>query len=220
MTLRIILLGCPGAGKGTQAKFITEKYAIPQISTGDMLRAAVKANTALGSIAKSIMESGKLVPDDIIIELVKERIQQPDCQQGFLLDGFPRTLPQAEALRAQNIHIDYVIEIAVDEEEIVKRLSGRRVHTTSGRIYHIVYQPPAVEGQDDITHELLIQRDDDREETVRKRLQVYLEQTKPLVAYYTKWAAAGDLGAPHFVRVNGQGSVQEVRDQVFSFLGP
>lgn len=218
MALRIILLGCPGAGKGTQAKFITEKYGIPQISTGDMLRAAVKANTSLGLMAKSIMENGKLVPDDIIIELVKERIQQDDCKPGFLLDGFPRTLPQAEALRAQNIPIDYVIEIAVDEDEIVKRLSGRRVHPASGRIYHQTFHPPQQEGQDDLTQEPLIQRDDDLEETVRKRLQVYSDQTKPLIDYYADWAITDHSTAPRFVRIDGHKPVQAVREQIFSVL--
>ena len=183
-----------------------------------MLRAAVQANTSLGVMAKSIMESGKLVSDDIIIELVKERIKEPDCKNGFLLDGFPRTVPQAEALSNEKIHIDFVIEIAVDEDEIVKRLSGRRVDPASGRIYHVIFNPPIKAGQDDITHEPLIQRDDDREETVRKRLQVYLDQTKPLIEYYIQWAAKDDSNAPRFVRIDGHGPVQEVRDQIFSIL--
>lgn len=216
--MRIILLGCPGAGKGTQAKFITEKYNIPQISTGDMLRAAVAAGTPLGLLAKQVMEAGKLVSDDIIIALVKERIQQPDCQLGFLLDGFPRTLPQAESLRMAHIVIDCVIEIAVDDEEIVMRLSGRRTHMASGRVYHAVYHPPAVEGKDDVTGDPLIQREDDKEATVRKRLQVYYDQTMPLIKYYMDWAATGDSVAPYFARINGHRKVIEVRDEVFAIL--
>lgn len=218
MALRIILLGSPGAGKGTQAKFITERYSIPQISTGDMLRAAVKQGTSLGLQAKKVMESGKLVSDDIIIELVKERIKQADCKEGFLLDGFPRTLPQAEALRTQKILINNVIEIAVDDEEIIKRLSGRRVHPASGRVYHDLYHPPKMPGKDDITHEDLIQREDDREETVRKRLQVYHEQTKPLIAYYQQWSASGDPVAPHYICIAGDKPVAEVRGCIFNVL--
>lgn len=216
--MHVILLGCPGAGKGTQAKFITEKYGIPQISTGDMLRAAVKAGTELGLHAKQIMDAGKLVSDDLIIELVKERIKQADCQNGFLLDGFPRTLPQAEALQHANINVDVVIEIAVDDEEIVKRLSGRRMHPASGRTYHMTYHPPRVADQDDVTGEPLIQREDDSEATVRKRLQVYHEQTKPLIKYYTDWAATCAPDAPRYLEVDGHASVEEVRAAIFAIL--
>lgn len=218
MTLRIILLGPPGAGKGTQAKFISEKYSIPQISTGDMLRAAVKADNPIGQAAKQIMERGKLVSDDIMIALVKDRIQQPDCQRGFLLDGFPRTLPQAEALRSQKIPIDYVIEIAVDDDEIVKRLSGRRVHPASGRVYHILYHPPLQEGLDDVTKEVLVQREDDQEATIRHRLQVYHDQTKPLINYYTNWASSGDATAPQYLRIQGDKPVAEVRENITKML--
>ena len=216
--MRIILLGGPGAGKGTQAGFITEKYGIPQISTGDMLRAAVKAGTPLGKAAKKIMDAGGLVSDDIILGLVRERISQPDCANGFLLDGFPRTIPQAEALRQQGIDIDHVVEIAVDDDEIIKRMSGRRVHLPSGRTYHVIYNPPKVEGKDDVTGEDLIQRDDDKEETVRKRLQVYHEQTEPLIAFYSEWAASGDPHAPRYTRIEGIGSVEEIRDRIFAVL--
>lgn len=216
--MHIILLGCPGAGKGTQAKFITERYGIPQISTGDMLRAAVSAGTPLGKLAKQVMDAGKLVSDDIIIGLVKERIQQPDCKHGFLFDGFPRTLPQAEAIRIEKIPIEFVIEIAVDDEEIVKRLSGRRIHVASGRIYHTFYKKPQIEGKDDVTGEALIQREDDQEETVRKRLQVYHDQTKPLLSYYANWAANNEANAPRFVQINGHASVDEVRNQIFALL--
>jgi adenylate kinase len=216
--MRVILLGCPGAGKGTQAKYITEKFGIPQISTGDMLRAAVKAGTPLGLAAKEVMDSGKLVSDDIIIGLVKERIQQSDCQKGFLLDGFPRTLPQAGALRNEGIRIDQVIEIAVDDDEIVKRLSGRRIHPASGRVYHILYDPPLVDNQDNETHEPLTQREDDKEATIRKRLQVYHEQTKPLVDYYTQWSQTADPAAPHYIKVDGHQPVAGVRENIFSAL--
>ncbi len=214
--MRLILLGGPGAGKGTQAKYLTEKYHIPQISTGDMLRAAVKAGTPLGLEAKKIMDAGGLVSDDIIIGLVKARIQEPDCANGFLFDGFPRTIPQAEAMKNQGVKIDYVVEIAVDDEEIVKRMSGRRVHLGSGRTYHVVFNPPRVAGKDDETGEDLIQRDDDQEDTVRKRLTVYHDQTEPLVQYYSAWAAQGD--GPQYVRVEGIGSVQEIRDRIFGGL--
>lgn len=216
--MRVILLGCPGAGKGTQAKFITEKYRIPQISTGDMLRAAVSAGSALGVLAKEVMDAGKLVSDEIIIKLVKERIKASDCANGFLLDGFPRTLPQAFALRDAAILIDYVIEIAVDDEEIIQRLTGRRVHLPSGRIYHIANHPPKRANHDDVTGEALVQREDDTEATVRKRLQVYHQQTKPLIAYYKQWFASHDPSAPAYVKVNGHRSVNEVRDEIFAIL--
>lgn len=216
--MRIILLGSPGAGKGTQAKFITEKYHVPQIATGDMLRAAVKEGTPLGLAAKQIMDGGGLVPDDIMIALVKERIQLSDCASGFLLDGFPRTIAQAEALKQAGLLIDYVIEIAVDDEEIVKRLSGRRVHLASGRSYHMLYNPPQAEGKDNITGEPLIQREDDSEDTVRKRLVIYQQQTKPLLQYYADWTATGDKSAPCYSRVEGTGSVTEIRDQIFALL--
>lgn len=218
MTLRIILLGSPGAGKGTQAKFITEKYHIPQISTGNMLRAAVASGSPFGREVKNIMESGKLVSDEIIISLVKERIQQSDCASGFLLDGFPRTLPQAEAIHMANIRIDYVIEIFVEDQEIIKRLTGRRVHLPSGRAYHTVFHPPLIEGRDNETNELLVQREDDSEETVRKRLHIYHEQTKPLVEYYKKMAASNDSLAPKYIQVNGQKPVAEVRGELFAVL--
>lgn len=216
--IRIILLGGPGAGKGTQANFIKEHFNIPQISTGDMLRNAVKAGTELGMMAKKIMDSGGLVPDDIIINLVKERISQPDCEKGFLLDGFPRTIPQADAMKQAGIRIDCVIEIDVDDEEIIKRMSGRRVHPASGRVYHVEYNPPKVAGKDDVTGEDLIQRDDDKEETVRKRLQVYHEQTEPLIAYYSKWSASGDNNAPCYKKIAGIGTVEEIRDRIFAAL--
>jgi len=217
--MRLILLGPPGAGKGTQAQFICEKYNIPQISTGDMLRAAVKAGTPLGLEAKKIMDEGGLVSDDIILGLVKERIAEDDCKNGFLFDGFPRTIPQAEALKADGVPLDSVVEIAVDDEEIIKRMSGRRVHPASGRTYHVIFNPPKVEGKDDETGEDLIQRDDDNEETVRKRLDVYHEQTAPLVDFYSKWAESGEADAPKYVKVVGTGkSVDENRDAVFAAL--
>jgi adenylate kinase len=217
--MRIILLGGPGAGKGTQAGYITEKYAIPQISTGDMLRAAVKAGTPLGLEAKKVMDAGGLVSDDIILGLIVERIAQPDCEKGFLFDGFPRTVVQAEALKTEKIAIDAVVEIDVDDGEIIRRMSGRRVHLASGRTYHVVFNPPKVEGVDDVTGEALIQRDDDQEETVRKRLAVYHEQTEPLIDYYTKWAESGDGAAPKYVKVVGIGKVEEIRDRIFAGLG-
>lgn len=217
--MRVILLGGPGAGKGTQANYMKEKYGIPQISTGDMLRAAVKEGTPLGLEAKKIMDAGGLVSDEIILGLVKDRIQQPDCKNGFLFDGFPRTIPQAEALKEQGVPIDSVVEIDVDDEEIVKRMSGRRVHLASGRTYHVVFNPPKQAGKDDESGEDLIQRDDDQEETVRKRLQVYHEQTEPLVAFYSKWADGGAEGAPKYVRVAGIGKVEEIRDAIFAALG-
>lgn len=214
--MRIILLGAPGAGKGTQAKFITEAYAIPQISTGDMLRAAVKAESPLGLQVKDIMTSGGLVSDEIIINLVKERIAQDDCSNGFLFDGFPRTIPQAEALQQAGVELDHVLEIDVDDEEIVHRLSGRRVHPDSGRIYHVDYQPPRQDGKDDITGEPLIQRDDDKEETVRKRLAVYHEQTKPLVQFYQ--TLSDNQGAPKCSRVRGVGTMDDIKQKIFALL--
>jgi adenylate kinase len=217
--MRLILLGAPGAGKGTQAQYITEKYGIPQISTGDMLRAAVKAGTPLGIEAKKVMDAGGLVSDDIILGLIKERLQQPDCANGFLFDGFPRTIPQAEALKAQGVNLDYVVEVDVADQEIIKRMSGRRVHPASGRTYHVVFNPPRIEGKDDITGDDLIQRDDDNETTVRKRLDVYHSQTKPLVAFYSKWAESGEPGAPRYVRIAGVGSVDQIRDEIFKALG-
>jgi adenylate kinase len=216
--MRLILLGPPGAGKGTQAGFITERFSIPQISTGDMLRAAVKAGTALGIEAKKIMDAGGLVSDDIIIGLVKERLQLPDCANGYLLDGFPRTIPQAEALRAAGIGIEFVLEIDVEDEEIITRMGGRRVHPGSGRTYHIRFNPPKVEGIDDVTGEPLIQRDDDQEATVMKRLQVYRSQTLPLVDYFQKWSATRDPIAPKYRRVEGIGSVDNIRTKVFAAL--
>ncbi len=216
--MRLILLGGPGAGKGTQAKFITDHFEIPQISTGDMLRAAVKAGTELGRKAKEVMDTGGLVSDDIIIGLVKERIAEPDCVNGFLFDGFPRTIPQAEALRDSGVVLQYVVEIAVDDEEIIRRMSGRRVHPASGRSYHVEFNPPQRAGRDDVTGEPLVQRDDDKEETVRKRLQVYHAQTKPLVKYYSNWEKSGEAAAPKYLRVDGIGSVDEVRDRIFAAL--
>ena len=216
--MRIILLGGPGAGKGTQAGYITAKYGIPQISTGDMLRAAVKAGTPLGLEAKKVMDAGGLVSDDIILGLVKERIAKPDCEKGFLFDGFPRTVVQAEALKTENVTVDAVVEIDVDDDELIRRMGGRRVHLASGRTYHIVFNPPKVEGVDDVTGEALIQRDDDQEETVRKRLGVYHDQTEPLVAYYTTWAGSSDAAAPKYVKVAGIGKVEEIRDRIFAGL--
>jgi len=217
--MKLILLGAPGAGKGTQANFIKEKYGIPQISTGDMLRAAVKAGTPLGLEAKAIMDAGGLVRDDIIIGLVKERIAEADCANGFLFDGFPRTIPQAEAMKEAGVTIDYVVEVDVPDEVIVDRMSGRRAHLPSGRTYHVKYNPPKVEGKDDVTGEDLVQRDDDKEETVKKRLDVYHEQTEVLVGYYAKQAEAGDATAPKYVKVNGTQAVETVRDQVLAALG-
>lgn len=217
--MRVILLGAPGAGKGTQAQFITEQYGIPQISTGDMLRAAVKAGTRLGLQAKEIMASGGLVSDDLIIALVKDRITQDDCQNGFLFDGFPRTIPQAQALVDADVAIDHVLEIYVEDEEIVSRMSGRRVHEASGRTYHVVFNPPKQEGMDDETGEALIQREDDQEHTVRKRLSIYHEQTEPLVDFYKKLQAEGGEQAPQYHRVAGVGSVADIKASVFSALG-
>jgi adenylate kinase len=217
--MRVILLGGPGAGKGTQANYIKEKYNIPQISTGDMLRAAVKAGTPLGVEAKKVMDAGGLVSDDIILGLVEERTREPDCANGFLFDGFPRTLAQADALKDKGVPIDCVVEIDVDDEEIIKRMSGRRVHLASGRTYHVVFNPPKEEGKDDETGEPLIQREDDQEDTVRQRLAVYHEQTEPLIEYYSKWAASGEAGAPRYARIEGIGKVEEIRDAIFAALG-
>lgn len=217
--MRVILLGGPGAGKGTQANFIKERYNIPQISTGDMLRAAVKEGTPLGIEAKKVMDAGGLVSDDIILGLVKERIARDDCANGFLLDGFPRTIAQAEALKEQGVNVDAVVEIDVDDEEIIRRMSGRRVHLASGRTYHVAFNPPKVEGKDDVTGEELIQRDDDQEETVRKRLAVYHEQTAPLIEYYSRWAEQGGAGAPKYYKINGIGGVESIRDAIFAALG-
>ncbi len=216
--MRIILLGGPGAGKGTQANYIKEKYGIPQISTGDMLRAAVKQGTPVGLKAKEIMDQGGLVSDDIIIDLVKDRIRQPDCAKGFLFDGFPRTIPQAEAMMEAGVEIDYVIEIDVEDEEIVRRMSGRRVHLASGRTYHVEFNPPKQAGVDDATGEPLIQRDDDQEETVRKRLVVYHEQTEPLVAFYSSGPGSQANPAPKYVKVDGTGSVDDIRNRIFAAL--
>jgi len=217
--MRLILLGAPGAGKGTQATFICQRFGIPQISTGDMLRAAVKAGTPLGVEAKKVMDSGGLVSDDIIIGLVKERLAQPDCAQGFLFDGFPRTIPQADAMKAAGVKLDLVLEIDVPDEAIVERMSGRRSHQPSGRTYHIKFNPPETEGKDDVTGEPLIQRDDDKEETVKKRLQVYQQQTRPLVDYYGQWAATGDAGAPRYARIRGTGTVEEITARVMGAMG-
>ena len=216
--MKVLLLGAPGAGKGTQAQFITAAFGIPQISTGDMLRAAVKAGTPLGVEAKQIMDAGGLVRDDIIIGLVKERIAQPDCAQGFLFDGFPRTLAQAEAMVAAGVDLDAVVEIDVPDAAIIERMSGRRVHLASGRTYHVKYNPPKVEGKDDVTGEDLVQRDDDKEETVKKRLDVYHSQTKPLVEYYSKWAASGDAKAPKVRKISGLGAVDAITANAFAAL--
>lgn len=212
--MRLILLGPPGAGKGTQAAFITEQFGIPQIATGDMLRSAVKAQTPLGIQAKKIMDAGSLVSDDIIIGLVKDRLAQPDCQNGYLFDGFPRTIPQADALKDAQVPLDFVIEITVPEEDIIKRMSGRRMHPGSGRSYHTEFNPPALPDIDDVTGEPLVQREDDREETVRHRLSVYREQTRPLVDYYSKWAESGDPMAPAYVQLSGLGTVDEIRERI------
>jgi adenylate kinase len=216
--MRLILLGAPGAGKGTQATFICRKYGIPQISTGDMLRAAVKAGTELGLQAKKVMDAGGLVSDALIINLVKERIAQPDCAQGFLFDGFPRTIPQADAMRAAGVKIDYVLEIDVPFEAIIERMSGRRSHPASGRTYHLKYNPPKVEGRDDVTGEPLVQRDDDKEETVRKRLEVYSAQTRPLVDYYSQWAAQDSAAAPRYRSISGIGGVDEITARALQAL--
>ncbi len=217
--MRLILLGAPGAGKGTQAAFICKRYGIPQISTGDMLRAAVKAGTPLGLAAKQVMDAGQLVSDEIIIGLVKERLAQPDCAQGFLFDGFPRTIPQADAMKSAGVKLDVVLEIAVPDAAIVERMSGRLFHLASGRSYHVKFNPPKAPGVDDVTGEPLVQRDDDKEETVRKRLEVYKNQTQPLVDYYQRWAAGGDAAAPRVEKISGLGSVDEITARVFQALG-
>lgn len=217
--MRLILLGPPGAGKGTQAAFIKDRYGIPQISTGDMLRAAIKAGTPLGLAAKKLMDAGQLVADDVIIRLVTERLRQPDCAKGYLFDGFPRTIPQAEAMKSGAVRIDVVLEIDVPDAEIVKRMGGRRVHPASGRTYHVMFNAPKVAGRDDVTGEPLVQRDDDREDTVRRRLEVYRAQTQPLVEYYTRWAASGDARAPRYHCISGLGNVEEIRARAFAALG-
>ncbi len=216
--MRIILLGAPGAGKGTQATFIKEHFNIPQISTGDMLRAAVKAGSPLGLEAKKFMDAGGLVPDEVIIGLVEERIKEADCENGFLFDGFPRTIPQADAMKEAGVDIDYVVEIDVPDSAIVERMGGRRSHPESGRTYHIKFNPPKVDGKDDVTGENLVQREDDKEETVKKRLNVYHEQTKPLVDYYANWAVTGEAGAPKHVKVNGLGELETIKNNIFEQL--
>jgi adenylate kinase len=217
--MRLILLGAPGAGKGTQATFLCQRFGIPQISTGDMLRAAVKAGTPLGIAAKKVMDSGGLVSDDIIIGLVKERLAQPDCANGFLFDGFPRTIPQADAMRNAGVKLDFVLEIDVPFGDIVERMSGRRSHVASGRTYHVKFNPPKVEGRDDVTGEPLVQRDDDKEETVTKRLQVYAEQTRPLVDYYANWAKSDPVNAPKYRAISGVGTVEEITARALAALG-
>jgi adenylate kinase len=216
--MRLILLGPPGAGKGTQANFITQEFNIPQIATGDMLRAAIKEQTPLGLDAKEVMDRGDLVSDDIIIGLVKERLQADDCKNGYLFDGFPRTIPQADALKESGVALDYVVEIDVPAEDIIERISGRRVHPASGRSYHVTFNPPQQEGMDDVTGEPLVQRDDDKEETVRNRLEVYQNQTRPLVDYYSKWAAENDPKAPKYIRIKGVGKVEDITKQIIDAL--
>jgi adenylate kinase len=217
--MRLILLGAPGAGKGTQATFICQKYSIPQISTGDMLRAAVKAGTPLGVQAKKVMDAGGLVSDDLIINLVKERITQADCAKGFLFDGFPRTIPQADAMKSAGVKLDYVLEIDVPFEAIIERMSGRRSHPASGRTYHVTFNPPKAEGKDDVTGEPLVQREDDKEETVKKRLDVYSQQTRPLVAYYSEWAQREPQAAPQYRAISGMGSVEEITQRALQAFG-
>jgi adenylate kinase len=218
--MRLILLGGPGAGKGTQAAFITRRYGIPQISTGDMLRAAISAGTPLGLAAKKLMDRGELMPDETMIGLVRDRVAAPDCARGFLLDGFPRTIPQAEAMKRTQVPLEHVVDLNVPDAAIVERMSGRWSHVPSGRTYHVKFNPPKVPGKDDVTGEPLTQREDDRETTVRNRLEVYHRQTEPLIDYYAKWAASGDAGAPKYHRVDGLGTVEEVRDRIFARLGP
>jgi adenylate kinase len=216
--MRLILLGPPGAGKGTQAGFIVQRFGIPQISTGDMLRAAAASGAPLGLQAKAMMDRGQLVADEIVIDLVKQRLERPDCEHGYLFDGFPRTIPQAEALRRAGVRLDFVLEIDVPDGEIIERMSGRRVHPASGRSYHVKFNPPKVAGRDDVTGEPLVQRDDDREETVRKRLEVYKAQTRPLVAYYAQWSASGDRRAPECRTISGSGRVEQIRERAFAAL--
>ncbi|KQV78511.1 adenylate kinase [Massilia sp. Root351] len=216
--MRLILLGAPGAGKGTQANFIKEKYNIPQISTGDMLRAAIKAGTEMGLAAKKVMDAGQLVSDDIIIGLVKERLKECDCENGYLFDGFPRTIAQADAMKEAGVKVDYVLEIAVPDEAIIERMSGRRSHPASGRVYHVKFNPPKVDGKDDVTGEDLVQRDDDKAETVKKRLDVYHNQTEVLLGYYNNWAQSGDAAAPKYRKIEGIGAVEEIRDRAFAAL--
>jgi adenylate kinase len=216
--MRLILLGPPGAGKGTQAGFLCERYRVPQISTGDMLRAAINAGTPLGQAAKRVMDKGQLVSDDIVIELVRERLRARDCAKGYLFDGFPRTLAQAEAMREAGLDVDFVLEIDVPDEEIIARMAGRRVHLASGRSYHVTFNPPKTPDRDDVTGQLLIQRDDDREDTVRRRLQVYHAQTQPLIDYYESWSARGDPRAPKHLRISGSGGVEQSRDRAFAAL--
>ena len=216
--MRLILLGPPGAGKGTQAAFIREKFGIPQISTGDMLRAAIKAGSPLGRAVQTVMDAGQLVSDDIIVDLVRERLRQPDCERGYLFDGFPRTIPQAEALKSAGVPLEYVLEIDVPDEEVIARMSGRWVHAPSGRSYHVRFNPPRFAGRDDATGEPLVQRDDDREETVRRRLDVYRRQTRPLVDYYGRWVASGDPAAPKYRKLSGLGSVEEIKQRVLAAL--
>ena len=216
--MRFILLGPPGAGKGTQASFVTQKYGIPQISTGDMLRAAIKTGSELGVKAKKLMNAGQLVSDDVILDLVKRRIDEPDCAGGFLFDGFPRTLAQAESMKQAGLHIDYVVELAVADEEIIQRMGGRRVHPASGRTYHVKFNPPKIADRDDLTGDPLILRQDDQPETVKERLHVYHAQTQPLIEYYSKWQATGDPKAPRYCRVSGTGTVEQIRDRVLSAL--
>lgn len=216
--MRLILLGPPGAGKGTQAGFITARFGIPQISTGDMLRAAIKARTPLGLAAQKVMDRGQLVSDEIVIELVRQRLQAPDCGNGYLFDGFPRTIVQAEAMREAGVPIGYVLEIDVPDAEIVKRMAGRRVHLASGRTYHVEFNPPKIAGRDDLTNEPLVQREDDKEETVRKRLEVYKAQTRPVIEYYQRWAASGDARAPRLLKVSGRGGVDEIRARIMKAL--
>ena len=217
--MRLILLGGPGAGKGTQAGFLARHFEIPQISTGDMLRAAVKADSPLGQEAKKVMDAGGLVSDGIIMGLIKQRLREPDCENGYLFDGFPRTIAQAEAMKDGDIGVDYVVEIAVPDDEIIRRMSGRRVHLASGRTYHLVFNPPKTPGVDDVTGEPLIQRDDDKEETVKKRLRVYHQQTAPLVEYYSRWGRSGEPGAPAYVRVDGVGDVEDIKQRILASMG-
>ena len=216
--MRLVLLGAPGAGKGTQSTYLCEKYGIPQISTGDMLRKEIKAQTAIGIEAKKLMDQGRLVPDEVVVELVLARLQKDDCKPGYLLDGIPRTIPQAEALRAAGVELNYVLEIDVADSEIIDRMSGRRVHLPSGRTYHVKFNPPKVEGKDDVTGEALVQRDDDKEETVKTRLHIYHSQTEPLIAYYNHWFSTGDACAPKFRKINGVGSVDQIKRSVTEAL--